>query len=100
MPLEIATGRAIDVRVKPRETSVQSLIRGKDRLTRTTYEIVVENDKSIPIRFELAQPVSEDTRVVAEDQSHAVEPNGMFWSFALSPGERKTMHYTIEAPES
>jgi hypothetical protein len=99
-PLEIETARAINVRVQQREIDTQTIERGKDKLTHKTYEIVIENDKSVPISFELAQPTSDGARLVAEDMPHSIGPRGMIWSFAMAAGERKAVQFTIERPES
>jgi hypothetical protein len=99
LPVEIATGRALDVRVVLRQTSSQSQGSGRNTRTRKSYEITIENDKRIPIQFELGQPVLDGARILDEDQPHAVKPNGMIWSFAMAPHERKVMHYTVELSE-
>ncbi len=99
LPVEIETGRAVDVRVGLRQTNSQSQGGGRNRPTRKTYEIAIENDKNISIRFELAQPVLEGARILEEDQPHAVKPKGLVWSFSMAPGEREVMHYTIEQPD-
>jgi hypothetical protein len=99
-PLEIETGRAINVRVQQREIETKTIGSGKAKLTHETYEIVVENDKSVPINFELAQPMADGVRLIAEDLPHSIEPKGMIWSFALAAGERKDVQFTIERTES
>jgi hypothetical protein len=99
LPVEIATGRALDVRVVLRQSSSQSQGSGRNTRTRKSYEITIENDKRIPIQFELGQPVLDGARILDEDQPHAVKPNGMIWSFAMAPHERKVMHYTVELSE-
>jgi len=98
LPLEIATGRAMDVRVERRITDKQSIGRDKDKRTRTTFEVEIENDKSVPVQFEFAHPLVDGLQVIAEDLPHTVKPDGLIWSFALKPGERDALHYTIEQP--
>ncbi len=96
LPVEIETGRAVDVRVVLRQTNSRSEGSGRNRITRKSYEIAIENDKRIPIRFELTQPVLDGARILEEDRSHTIKPNGMIWNFAMAPHERQVMHYTIE----
>ena len=99
LPIEIETGRAVGVRVVLRQTAFRSEGSGRNSSTHKSYEITIENDKRVSIRFELAQPVLEGARILEEDQPHAVKPNGMIWSFVMAPDERKVLHYTIELPE-
>jgi hypothetical protein len=100
LPLEIEIGRAIGIRIEQHKTDTTTTGYGKDKLTRAAYEIVIENDKNDPIRFELVQPILDGARLVAEDEPHSIDPKGMVWSLAMAPGERKAMHFTIEQPVS
>ncbi len=100
LPLEMETGRAMDVRVERRVTESQTIGSGKSKRTRLTYEIAIENDKTIPIRFELAYRMLDGAQIVAEDTPHVVTPRGAIWSLALKPGQRQTVRYTIDQPGS
>lgn len=99
LPFEVDIGTAIDVRVQRRVTDKHTLGHGKDKRLRTAFEVVVENDKSIPIKFEVRHRLDDGANVVAEDRLHVVKPTGMTWNMDLKPGERVALHYSVEQPE-
>jgi len=94
LPVEIKVGRAMDVRVRCAETERGG--RTREGRNVTTLEISIANDKPVPIAFEVHQPVRERLRIVSESRRHAVKPAGFVWTFAMAPGERKVLRYTIE----
>ncbi len=101
LPLYVDLGGAIDVRVRQRATR-QAMSGGeKDKRAQISYEIEIDNDKTVPIAFELDQPLYEPgTRIIAEDAPHTVEPGGATWHFTLQPGAREVFHCTVEEPQS
>jgi hypothetical protein len=100
LPLKIETGRAIDVRVHRRLVSVTETGKSSNRIRRWTEEVSVENGKTVAVVFELGQTLDEGAREIEETLPHAVKPEGLIWSFPLAAGERRTIRYTIEQPET
>jgi hypothetical protein len=66
LPLYIETGKAIEVRVHRRMASELEVGSGNTRRRRLTLEVAVENDKSVPIEFELAQFIFDGAHEIAE----------------------------------
>jgi hypothetical protein len=100
LPLEIETGRAMNVRVERLVTKRETTGSDKDKRTRLDYEIAIENDKTIPIAFELSHPLGDSgAHIIDEDMPHTIKPAGATWTFALAPAQREVLHYTVEQPD-
>ncbi len=98
-PIELELGNALDVYVRGKQISRETIRRSSGNRERTTGEIVVENHKTAAVDFELRLPVSEQLKIIDESVSHIVTANGMTWPFHLVPGETKTLRLTVEKAE-
>ncbi len=97
LPFEVELGRAMDVWVQPRMTDSETFTRGDVRRERLSIEVMLANDKPVPIRFELRQAGAKDGfRVVSESSRHRLKSGDPLWSFTLRPGERRQLRYVIE----
>jgi hypothetical protein len=98
LPLEIATGQALNVHIENRVTDTQSIGKGNGKHIRKTFEIQIENDKSVPITLQLVCPQFDGLEILAEDEPHAVKPRGLIWTYELEPGQRVVNHIKVELP--
>jgi hypothetical protein len=97
-PIELDTGNAMDVAVDRRLVQSHSSGQGRARRTQNTFEVSVENDKSIPIAFEFRQYMAQGARILSESSDHAMDRGAAVWSYQLKPGEHALLAYTIELP--
>jgi hypothetical protein len=99
LPVEIQTGHALDVTVTHRVTLTDIADSGAGKHTLATVEATVENDKPIPVQFELQQSLDlEGSRIASESREHTLARGSAVWSITLKPGERVTVDYTLELP--
>ncbi|HRD44928.1 MAG TPA: hypothetical protein PLF78_00440 [Caulobacter sp.] len=98
LPVEIEMGEAMDVAVRP--TVVRAwTVRKKQR---GAIEVAIANDKTVPIRFELAHDSGgwrRGFRIVSSSDRYAEVKGRPTWSLTLAPGERRLVRYTIEAED-
>jgi len=100
LPLELTTGAAVDVRVGTHVVKYERLGTGKTATRRSTLDIVIENDKAIPIVFEAGQYLFDGTGKISEEtEPHDTRNGNAFWIFHLAAGERRVLRYTVEHPE-
>jgi hypothetical protein len=99
LPLDIETGKAINVRIEQHLLNEQEVTSGKEKRARKSFEIIVENGKSIPISFELLFALYGGVQLVDEDRQHIAQPNGMSWKIPLAAGQMAATRITIEAPK-
>jgi hypothetical protein len=97
LPLEIVTGRALDVNVACRVVSFETVKDRSGQAQRHSVEVSIANDKPLPIRFELQQGFySESGRILSEDKPHSAESDGVRWTFDLNPREHVVFAYAFE----
>jgi len=100
LPVESFTGKAIDVIVAHHVASDISVGSGKDKRDRRSFQIAVENDKPIPIQFEIYQLLGDPgQKIVSESQAHTLYRGFITWRFALKAGERSELTFTVDTPE-
>jgi hypothetical protein len=95
-PMELEIGGAMDVYVRGKQISRETIRRRSGNRERSTGEIRIENHKAAAIDFELRLPVSDQIKLIDESQSHTITPNGMTWTFRIAAGETKTLRLTVE----
>lgn len=98
-PIELELGGALDVYVRDKQISRETIRRSSGNRECTTSEVTVENHKAAAIDFELRLPVSDKIKLIDESASHTVTANGMIWPFHLAPGETRTLRLTVEKAE-
>ena len=99
LPVEVETGRALDVRITPRLAKSETAGKGASRKTTDMWEIEIDNGKPIPIAFELRQELYEGQATIgAESLPHVDEYGNAVWRPRLTPGERTVLRYTITHP--
>lgn len=99
LPLDIETGRALDVSVECHVVAAERIKDREGQVERDSLAIAIANDKPMPIRFELQQHFYDPRgRIVSEDKSHSVVPEGVRWMFDLKAGERIVFDYTVDQP--
>lgn len=100
LPVDTATGNAFDVRVAHHVAFDISVGSGKNKRDRRSFDIAVENDKSIPIQFEVVQALTAPgQRIAAESEEHTLYRGYTTWRFALAAGQRHELTFTIETPD-
>jgi hypothetical protein len=100
MPMEIETGRTMDVRVRP--LLLESKLSGDaaERRFRDTWEITLENDKAVPIHFEFRQGLYEGQGMISsESPAYRTQYGYAIWDLDLAPGARTTVHYVVTHPD-
>jgi hypothetical protein len=96
-PLEIQTGRAMDIPVTAGLVELSS-IKGR-AYRRKSYEVAVRNGKSQPALFEFRYGVADDdVTLVSQSQDHVLNKGAWVWSFSLRPGEQAVLRYTVDVP--
>jgi hypothetical protein len=96
-PVFVDSGGALDIPVEHRITASRTIGNGESKRVRDTLEVSVENDKPIPIQFELFQDTHRPgAGIVSEDRDHVNDRGAAIWHFALAAGERITVHYVVE----
>lgn len=99
LPVEITTGRTINVRVQERVTAAEKIGSGSSERTRETRDLAIINDKATPVHFELYFPLTEvEGKVVSESQSHVMKKGMAMWDFTLAPGQH--LDFTCEVERS
>jgi hypothetical protein len=98
LPIEIKTGRAMDVSVEARVTDDTTAGSGQSRKEQRKVEVAVQNEKAVPIQFELRQFAFTSMHVDTDDPV-AAESGFAVWRFKLAPGEHRTLRYTMRWPE-
>ena len=97
LPIEIKTGRAMDVPVEARVTDRTTTGSGRSRQDQANMEITMENKKAVPIVLEIHQ--SPFTAMHIDSDNSVVSESGFaVWRFHLAPGERRTLRYTMRWP--
>ena len=72
---------------------------GRQKKAKDSWEITIENDKKVPIAFELRQDIyGGEAQIVSETKPHEDVSGRAVWSIPLAPGERTMLRYTIEHP--
>jgi hypothetical protein len=100
LPVEVETGRAMDVRIAPRRVQSETSGEGNDKTVTETWEITVANNKSMPIAFELVQDLNGgQAEIVTESLSHGTKAGRAIWSPTLAAGQRLVVRYVIRHPE-
>jgi hypothetical protein len=92
-PLEIDTAQSVEVQVTPRVVREQKI--GGNRV-RHTVEVAANNNKAVPVMFELRMPSYEGLRVIRSAPRHQMKPAGAVWAMTLKPGERRIVTLTVE----
>ncbi len=98
LPMEIETGRAMDVAVVHRLTQSVKSGSGKTMRRADTFEITVENGKPIPVAFELQQYLYDGARITDESRPHIVKAGNAVWPVTLGAGARVTLTFTLDTP--
>jgi hypothetical protein len=99
LPVEVEIGRSMDVRIVPRLADSTTTGSGRRRKAKDSWEVTIENDKKVPIAFELRQDIyGGEAQIVSETKSHKDVSGRAVWSIPLTPGERTMLRYTIEHP--
>ena len=100
LPVEVTTGRAMDVPVDAHLLSSTTSGSGRDKRQNNEIEVTVENRKAIPIVFEVRQalPGWAAMEITSESEPHTLQSGYARWHFALAPGERKIVRYGIRHP--
>ena len=99
LPVELSTGTAVDVRAGMHVVKYEQLGTGKSATRRSTLDVVMQNDKAVPIVFEAGQYLFEGTGKISEEtEPHDTRYGNAFWTFHLAAGERRVLHYTVEHP--
>jgi hypothetical protein len=81
-PIELELGSAMDVYVRGKEISRETIRRSSGDKVRSTGEITIENHKAAAIDFELRLPVSDQIKLIDESLSHAVRSRSLIRSSA------------------
>jgi len=99
LPVEVEIGRSMDLRIVPRLADSTTTGSGRRRKAKDSWEVTIENDKKVPIAFELRQDIyGGEAEIVSETKSHKDVSGRAVWSIPLTPGERTMLRYTIEHP--
>lgn len=95
--LYVDTGGALDVPVRRHLVATSRTGKGEARQVRDTFEIGIENAKSVPIRFEFYQDLrGAGTRIVSEDRPHVMDRGTAMWRLDIAAGERVVLRYDVE----
>jgi hypothetical protein len=99
LPVEVETGRALDVQVSPRLVRNETTGHKGTKEENDDWEVAIENDKAVPITFELRQGLYDGAgKISTETQSHTAQSGMAIWRLPLGVGERIVVRYTIEHP--
>ncbi len=63
--------------------------------TKATWEIELQNSKSIPVTVDIRRNFSGDWDVATDDQFEKVDATKIKFVFQLQPGEKRTLKYTL-----
>lgn len=96
-PLEIELGNAMNVLVWPRVVEESDIKVADDTWERRKIEVVVANgrDRAVTLEY-MHSPEEEGFRLVSSSRRHGSKQGGPLWTFRLRPGERQTLHYTVD----
>lgn len=97
LPIEVKTGRAMDVPIEARVTERTTTGSGRGRNMQEKVEITVENRKSVPIVFEIRQSALDEMHIDSDEHFES-ESGFAVWRFHLAPGERETLRYATRRP--
>ena len=97
LPIEIKTGRALDVPVEARVTDRTTTGSGRSKQDQANMEVTMENKKAIPIVLEIRQSPFVAMHINSDD-SVVSESGFAVWRFDLAPGERRILRYTMRWP--
>lgn len=100
LPVEVETGRAPDVRARPRLIKSETFGKREDRKVKEEWEIAIMNGKPVPITFELRHDLYRGrAEIGAESLGHTSVSGRAVWTATLAPGERTTVRYVITRPD-
>ncbi len=63
--------------------------------TKATWEIELQNSKSIPVTVDIRRNFSGDWEVATDDKFEKVDATKIKFVFQLKPGEKRTLKYTL-----
>lgn len=96
LPVEIELGQAMDMWVRPRV--VRQYERGllRSKKPAADIEVEIQNDKSVPIKFELFERLAEPgLKIAAESHRHTLNKGMPMWTLTLKAHEQATLRYTV-----
>lgn len=99
-PVELRLGEALDVYVEERVVEHKKE-KGffTSSGTRITMDIVVQNNKTQAIPFELYSQLGDGTEIVSEPVQRVKRPYGMAWAFTVAAGETRTLRFVFKNPD-
>jgi hypothetical protein len=98
-PLELEIGHAMDVQAQQRILASEKNGSGDSERTRKSIEVTITNNKPLPIRFEVRQPMYRPgTSIVSESRDHIAKPNSVAWEIDMAPDNQAILDYTVEVP--
>ncbi len=99
LPVEVEIGLALDVRVASRLAESATEGSGAGKKVKDSWEVVLENDKKIPIAFEFRQSLyGSQAEIVSESAPHEVQSGRAVWTIPLAAGQRLVLRYDVLRP--
>ena len=63
--------------------------------TKATWQIELQNSKSIPVTIDIRRTFPGDWEVATEDKFEKVDAKKIKFVLQLNPGEKRTLNYTL-----
>ncbi len=100
--VEMQLGNDPEVRIAPKLMEWQKVDIRFDRngnvagwTTKATWEIELQNSKSIPVTLDIRRNFAGDWEVATDDKFEKVDAKKIKFVFQLQPGEKRTLKYTL-----
>ncbi|MGY8650739.1 MAG: hypothetical protein ACKVKM_08035, partial [Verrucomicrobiia bacterium] len=100
--VEMQLGNDAEVRIQPKmmdwkkvDIAFNKSGDGDGSTTKATWEIELQNSKSIPVTVDIRRNFSGDWEVATDDKFEKVDATKIKFVFQLKPGEKRTLKYTL-----